>query len=145
MMKSFFATLVLVISLYMGNFSIAAAQNKAANLPMDSTSKFPQISFAQMKYDFGQVRKGEKVMTAFHFKNTGMKPLQILQVQTTCGCTITEWQKTVIPPNGTGEISVIFDTTVKDMAGKQTKSILVISNAKNKEVLLSLEGDILTQ
>ncbi len=109
---------------------------------MDSTCKFPQISFAQMKYNFGKVRKGEKVATAFHFKNTGLKPLKILQVQTTCGCTITEWSKNTIEPNATGEISVIFDTTVKDMQGAQTKSFLVITNAKNKEVLLTLEGDI---
>jgi len=112
---------------------------------MDSTCKFPQIAFAQMKYDFGKIRKGEKVTTAFHFKNTGLKPLKILQVQTTCGCTITQWQKELIPPNGTAEISVVFDTTLKDMVGKQTKSILVISNGKNKEVLLALEGEIIVE
>lgn len=121
------------------------AQNKAESLPMDSTCKVPQISFAQMKYNFGKVRKGEKVSTAFHFKNTGQKPLKILQVQTTCGCTITEWSKNTIMPNTTGEINVIFDTTVKDMKGSQTKSLLVITNAKNKEVLLTLEGDIIAE
>jgi hypothetical protein len=123
----------------------AFAQNKAEGLPMDSTCKYPQISFAQMKYDFGKVRKGEKVTTAFHFKNTGLQPLKILQVQTTCGCTITEWSKKPIAPNTTGEISVVFDTTVKDMVGKQTKTVLVITNAKNKEVLLTLEGEILNE
>ncbi len=141
-MKSFF--LFLLCSFVVG-ITASYAQNKAAGLPMDSTSKFPQISFAQMKYDFGKVRKGEKVATAFHFKNTGMKPLQILQVQTTCGCTVTEWSKLIIPPNGTSEISVIFDTTVKDMMGSQTKSLLVITNAKNKEVLLTLEGEIIKE
>lgn len=136
-MKSIILLLLLTVGI-----STVHAQNKAESLPMDSTCKFPQISFAQMKYDFGKVKKGEKVATAFHFKNTGMKPLQILQVQTTCGCTITNWQKTVIPPNSTSEISVIFDTTEKNMTDAQTKTLIVISNAKNKEVLLTLEGFI---
>lgn len=133
------------IFLFLLCISAGFAQNKAEGLKMDSTAKFPQISFAQMKYDFGKVRKGEKVSTAFHFKNTGTKPLKILQVQTTCGCTITEWSKNPIAPNATSEISVVFDTTVKDMIGKPTKTILVISNAQNKEVLLTLEGEITTE
>ena len=129
--------------LLMANYVVA--QNKAANLFMDSTSKFPKIAFVNLQHDFGKIRKGEKINTSFHFKNIGMKPVQILQVQTTCGCTITEWSKTPIASGGTGEINVTFDTTVKDMTGKQTKTLLVISNALNKEVLISLEGEIITQ
>lgn len=142
-MKSFFAIIICLSCLL--NAHKAYTQNKAANLPMDSTCKFPQIAFAQMKYNFGNIRKGEKVSTAFHFKNTGLKPLKILQVQTTCGCTITEWSKNAIEPNATGEINVIFDTTVQDMIGNQTKSLLIITNARNKEVLLSLEGNIIKE
>jgi Protein of unknown function (DUF1573) len=122
------------------------AQNKAESLPMDSLLTVPQMVFAGTSYDFGKVRKGEKISTSFHFKNTGAKPLRILTVQVSCGCTVTEYQQTPIEPGKTGEITVVLDTNLmKSTVGKQTKSVLVISNAKVKEVLLSMEGEIVLQ
>jgi hypothetical protein len=119
------------------------AQNRAENLPMDSLITVPQMSFVQTTYNYGTVRKGEKITTSFQFKNTGKKPLKILVVQASCGCTVTEWQRASIPSGAVGEINITLDTNLmKDATGKQTKSVLVITNAKNKEVLLSMEGEV---
>ena len=120
------------------------AQNKAESIPQDTTVRFPQITFVSTNYNFGVIRRGEKVTTSFYFKNTGTKPLQILLVQTSCGCTISEWTKTAIQPNTTNEITVTFDSAAKEnLVGKQKKVLLVYSNAWNKEVKLTLEGEIL--
>ena len=119
------------------------SQNKAQNLPQDTTLTKPQITFINQVYDFGKIRKGEKIITSFHFKNTGTKPLVILQVQVSCGCTATTWTKGKIEPNQTGEIEVVFDSGMKDnMLGKQSKVLLVISNAINKETKLTLDGEV---
>lgn len=119
------------------------AQNKAEFIPMDSTAKTPRIAFANNIYDFGKIRKGDKVSTSFYFKNTGSQPLVLLQVQTSCGCTATRWSREPILPNQTGEISVTFDTLAKDnILGTQKKVLLVISNAINKEESLLLTGEV---
>ncbi|NJO02481.1 MAG: DUF1573 domain-containing protein [Bacteroidia bacterium] len=121
----------------------AQAQNKAESLPMDSTLSKPQISFVSHQYNFGKIRKGEKITTSFYFKNTGTQPLLLLQVQTSCGCTATQWSREPVLPNGTGEIVVTFDTNAKDdIVGQQNKVLLVISNAVNQEEKLALEGEV---
>ncbi len=117
-------------------------QNKAEVLVQDTTQKFPQLSFVSQVYDFGEIRKGEKITTSFYFKNTGTKPLLILQVQTSCGCTATRWTPGEIAPDQTGEITVTYDSGIKDHTGLQNKVILVISNAVNKEEKLYLKGTV---
>ena len=119
------------------------AQNRAESLVMDSTSKHPKITFVSTNYDFGKIRKGEKVSTSFYFKNTGSQPLVLLQVQTSCGCTATSWSREPILPNQTGEIAVTFDSLAQGHTlGKQKKVLLVISNATNKEENLTLTGEV---
>ncbi|NJL12273.1 MAG: DUF1573 domain-containing protein [Microscillaceae bacterium] len=121
-----------------------AAQNKAEALRQDSTLKFPQLTFVAQQYDFGEIRKGEKITTSFYFKNTGTKPLYLLQVQTSCGCTATNWSREAVAPNAVGEITVIYDSAAQEnQEGPQEKALLVISNALNKEVILLLKGKIL--
>jgi hypothetical protein len=135
---------IFLLGICLGIFFQANAQNKAESLVQDTTLKFPQITFVSTSYNFGVIRKGEKFTTSFYFKNTGTKPLQILLVQTSCGCTVSEWSKTPIEPNATGEINVVFDSAAKEnLKGKQKKILLVYSNAIQKEVKLSLEGEIL--
>ena len=120
------------------------AQNKAENLPQDLSLSTPQISFVDQFYDFGKIRLGDKIKTSFFFKNTGTKPLLLLQVQTSCGCTATQWERKSIAPNAVGEIEVTFDSNEnKGQLGKQEKVILVISNAVNKEVRLHLRGEVI--
>ncbi len=120
------------------------AQNKAEALPQDTTLTRPQITFVNKTYDFGKVNKGEKVLTSFYFKNTGTRPLRILQVQTSCGCTATDWSKEPIAPNAVSEITVIFDPDYQEnLKGSQEKALLVISNGINKEEILILKGEVI--
>ena len=138
-MKKFIILSVIVLFCGFQAFS----QNKAEALEQDTNLIHPQITFVSNTYNFGKIRKGEKITTSFYFKNTGTKPLLILQVQTSCGCTASSWSKEYIEPNETGEITVVFDTNAKeDIIGKQSKYLLVISNAVNKEVKLGLEGEV---
>ncbi|TAE76036.1 MAG: DUF1573 domain-containing protein [Bacteroidetes bacterium] len=119
------------------------SQNKAESLPMESDVINGKLAFVDKTYNFGKIRKGEKVTTSFYYKNTGTKSINILQVQTSCGCTITEWSKKIIEVGKTGEISVTFDSNEKeDIIGQQNKVILVISNATNKEEKLTLQGEV---
>ncbi|MCU0448145.1 MAG: DUF1573 domain-containing protein [Microscillaceae bacterium] len=135
--------ITLVISIILCLAWGAKAQNRAESLMQDTTLSKPQIGFVSKSYNFGKIRKGEKIATSFYFKNIGTRPLKILQVQTSCGCTATNWTRGYINPNAVGEITVTFDSGAKDeILGNQSKVMLVISNALDKEVKLILEGEV---
>ncbi len=124
----------------------AKAQNKAQDLPQNLELTTPKMTFVETVYDFGKVRQGEKIVTSFYFKNTGTKPLQILQVQASCGCTASQWKKEPIQPNEVSEITVTFDTAYKgDLIGKQSKYLLIISNSVEKEQKLVMQGEVSKQ
>lgn len=120
-----------------------SAQNKAESLAMEINAPHGKLTFVEKNYNFGKIRKGEKITTSFYYKNTGSKPINILQVQTSCGCTISEWSKKTIEVGSTGEISVTFNSAEReDIIGQQNKVLLVISNASNKEEKLVLQGEV---
>jgi hypothetical protein len=99
------------------------------------------FSFTNRWHDFGDVVQGEKVVHTFTFKNTGKDPLIINAVQPTCGCTVTEWTRTPIPPGQNGEITVTFDS--KAALNQQNKTVTVVSNASTGNERLYLRGNVL--
>ncbi len=73
--------------------------------------------------------------TAFHFTNTGAEPVDILSVQTSCGCLKAVADANQIMPGATGSVAATFD--FRDKTGPQRKSIAVRSsdNPKQPDVL----------
>lgn len=112
---------------------------QAATLP--EPAKMPLISWESTTFDFGQLKQGEKTTTTFNFTNSGEAPLIINNVQTTCGCTATEWSRQPILPMGTGKITVTFNSAGK--MGRLNKIINVFSNTEKQEDQLSLSGIVL--
>lgn len=78
----------------------------------------------------GTAKAGQVVEVAFHFKNTGNKPLVISDVTAPCGCTIPDKTKNQKPyaPGEEGVIQATFNS--KGYSGVATKSINVIANTK---------------
>ena len=101
-----------------------------------------EIIFREYEHAFGNVDEGEKVSCIFTFDNRGNQDLIISSVITTCGCTIPKYNTKPIPPGGTGNIEVVFDTSGR--SGMQTKTITVKSNAKTPVVLLKITADVET-
>jgi hypothetical protein len=87
----------------------------------------PAITFEEASFDFGDIYQGDKVEHIFKLENTGNQPLIITNVQTTCGCTATEWPREPVMPGETASLKVNFDSAGK--YGRQNKVISVISNA----------------
>jgi len=99
------------------------------------------IEFTEKQHDFGDVVQGESVSYKFTFKNTGIEPLIVLNVQTTCGCTAPSWSKEPIPPGEGGEILVRFNSAKK--IGRQNKIITVYTNGQKPEDKLKIICNIL--
>jgi len=112
-MKKIFALLIFV--------STASFGQEEANMPG------PVITFEEGQHDFGDIYQGDKVEHIFNFENTGDSPLIITNVQTTCGCTATNWVRDPILPGAKSSIKVSFNSAGK--MARQNKVITVISNS----------------
>jgi hypothetical protein len=144
-MRAHFLSLVLTLAL-------AAAETTAFGQTTQPTAVPPgtvvtpagpkaQIVFKETSHDFGDIKQGDKVQYTFEFNNAGQAPLVISNVQTTCGCTASEWSKEPILPGKTGQIKATFNSAGK--IGRQNKVITVFSNALNPEERVSIVSNVL--
>jgi Protein of unknown function (DUF1573) len=102
----------------------------------DSTT----VQIIDSAYNFGKVTDGEKVEYSYRFKNTGTKPLVIVNASASCGCTVPQKPEKPVLPGETGFIKVVFDS--KGRVGNAHKTITVISNADPEFPQLILTGDV---
>lgn len=93
-------------------------------------------------YNFGTIQQGEVVNYTFKFTNNGTDDLRIQSTSASCGCTVPNHTKEPIPPGGTGEVVVRFDS--KGKSGQQSPVITVVANTNPKQVRLSLRGFVQT-
>jgi hypothetical protein len=124
--------------------------DKASNadivrLPITSDGKMDsanmaKIVFETMSHDFGTITEGSVIKHIYKFKNTGAVPLVISDIQTSCGCTITEWQHTPIAVGASSEVKAQFNSEGKN--GAQEKPIRVIANTLPNETMLMLSGKV---
>ncbi|WP_207423612.1 DUF1573 domain-containing protein [Desertivirga brevis] len=143
-MRNFILTATIAVSVFLGSCN----NNKKAVKETDSTSNAatenpenaPVIKFEKNNYDFGKVAEGEKVTYEFKFENTGKSPLIISNATASCGCTIPEFPHAPIPPDGTGVIKVIFNSSGR--SGMQNKVITVTSNAVPSATEVYLVGEV---
>ncbi len=104
------------------------------------TSSMPKFSFTEEIHDFGRIIQGEKVSYSFKFKNVGKSELVISNAKGSCGCTIADYPKTPISPNGEGSIDVTFNTEGKK--GYQNKTVTIVANTEPNTKILTIKAQI---
>jgi hypothetical protein len=102
-------------------------------------SKVAIIKFITEVVDYGTIAQNSEGTRLFTFTNTGDVPLLITMVKTTCGCTVPSYSKAPILPGETGELNISYDTK---RLGTFTKTVTVISNAKDGNKILKIKGHI---
>ena len=112
----------------------------AADGKMDA-SNMAKIQFDTTSHDFGTITEGSVIKYVYKFKNMGAVPLVISDIQTSCGCTVTEWQHVPIAVGASSEVKVQFNSEGKD--GVQEKPIHVIANTLPNETVLMLSGKVI--
>jgi len=128
--------------------SLSAAANAASgNIPgtnVNNTAVSNQpsttIQYDNEKFNFGVVDEGEVVKHIYKFKNTGTEPLIISNAKGSCGCTVPTWPKEPVPPGGTGELKVEFNS--KGKPGPQSKRVTVTANTTPTETFLEISGEV---
>ncbi len=101
----------------------------------------PRAVLTETSYDFGQIFEDRELSHTFVIRNTGQAPLEILDVNPECACTVPSYNKT-IPPGGQGEITLsIKPYSVIHQFHKDTT--VTTNDPENREFHLLLTGDAL--
>ncbi|MFL9484134.1 DUF1573 domain-containing protein [Chitinophagaceae bacterium LWZ2-11] len=118
-------------------------QSSTQKAAASDTLNYTNIQWLDSIVNFGTINMGEKIQIKFRCKNTGDKPLIITNARPGCGCTVADYTKQPIPPNGEGLITASFDSQKAHSTGEVRKTIVVTTNTKNNtEHYLFFTGDI---
>ncbi len=60
--------------------------------------------------DFGRMREGEKVEKEFRIRNTGDKPLVVINVDSSCGCTLFGFDRSPVMPGEEKTVTASFNS-----------------------------------
>jgi hypothetical protein len=139
--KGFVSLLICVLLLTACGSGSGKKASSGANLPAEG--ELGEISFREYEHDFGKVTEGEKVGYIFAFENKGPGTLVINSASTSCGCTVTKFDRDPIPAGKGGSLEVVFDTGGR--SGIQTKTISVQSNSREKVVILKITAEVIAR
>lgn len=99
------------------------------------------VRFDSDKWNFGQIAEdGGSVEHTFSFTNASPKPVVILDVTTSCGCTTPSYSRKPIVAGGKGEIVVSIDPM--NRAGHFSKTVSVVTSFSQEPINLKVEGTI---
>lgn len=100
-----------------------------------------KIVFEKVEHDFGDIKEGTIATYTFEFKNEGRRPLHLVMVQASCGCTTPEYSREPVAPGGTGFLKVAYDSNGRP--GIIDRNITVQTNGEPALVILKIKGAVL--
>ncbi|MBR5639955.1 MAG: DUF1573 domain-containing protein [Muribaculaceae bacterium] len=102
----------------------------------------PKAEFKEVIHDFGTIKESKgAVKYTFEFKNTGDKPLIIVDAVASCGCTRPSFTAKPIKPGKKGKVEVTFSPIGR--AGTFRKTVKVKTNCPEKVSTLTITGTII--
>ena len=101
---------------------------KANDALSDSTTYTTIEWIDSMHQNLGKIKEGEVPEITWKFKNTGNKPLVVINAQGTCGCTVAEKPEQPVAPGETGVIKAKFNS--EGRVGPNDKQVMVTTNTK---------------
>jgi hypothetical protein len=94
-------------------------------------------------HDFGYVdQEAGPVNYSFQFANVSNRPVKILNVQASCGCTTPDWTKDAVAPGSTGFIQASFNP--KGRPGYFNKSLTITTDFDSNPLVLQIKGQVST-
>lgn len=131
---------IIFLLIFMTSCNSGEMTNNADKSGFPKEGEEAEISFKEYEHDFGKISEGEKVAHIFAFENKGPGNLVIKSASTSCGCTVTKYNRTPIPAGKGGSLEVVFDSNGRN--GVQTKTISVHSNSKTQVVILKITAEV---
>ncbi len=128
--------------------SVFLIQPSFAQKAIPKTKPLPAFKgapfFETTAFNFGQIEEQNgKVATQFKFTNIGKGNLTIRSVETSCGCTVSDWPKEPLKPGAKGIITVEYDPLTR--IGEFNKTLTVVSDGDPGIVFLTIKGEVYTE
>jgi hypothetical protein len=99
------------------------------------------IQFREEMFDFGSINEdGGPAVHEFVFTNASGRPMKILSVQASCGCTTPDWSRDVVAPGKTGYIQASFNP--KGRPGYFNKTLTVTTDLDANPLVLQIKGQV---
>lgn len=100
-----------------------------------------QVVFEPASHDFGTVREVDgPVSHTFTGVNRGDEPVVLLDVVTSCGCTVPEFSRKPVLPGAATRITVTYDPA--NRPGMFSKELGVYSSDRRKIATLTVSGNV---
>ncbi len=132
-----------LLVLFMAACDSEPGPGKADKSGFTGKGEVAEINFREYEHDFGKITEGEKVAHIFSFENRGPGNLVISSASTSCGCTVTKYDKNPIAAGKGGSLEVVFDSNGR--SGIQTKTVSVRSNSKTEVVILKINAEVISR
>lgn len=99
------------------------------------------VTFREELFDFGTVaEEGGPVEHEFVFTNNSGRPIKILSVQASCGCTTPAWSQDPIAPGKTGFVKASYNP--KGRPGYFNKTLSVTTDLEANPIVLQIKGQV---
>ncbi|MFN8281891.1 MAG: DUF1573 domain-containing protein [Chitinophagales bacterium] len=99
------------------------------------------IKFATTEHDFGNLPQGKPVSFDFEFENTGQAPIELENVQASCGCTTPIWTKEPILFGKKGVIKAQYNMAREGLFDKT----ITVTAKSGEQVILHIKGNAIAQ
>lgn len=138
MMNKLFRSSMLICLLIVG---VAHAQNKSSKKIQEPAMPKGKgaLYFENLNVNLGKVLESDGVVKAtFKYKNVSNIPVNIISIQTDCGCTVAESGAKLVGPLESGTIVIAFNPSGR--SGSIKRSISVTTDADPAMYYLNLNG-----
>ncbi|MDR0498489.1 MAG: DUF1573 domain-containing protein [Holophagales bacterium] len=104
----------------------------------------PRIAFDAIHHDFGRVLRGQKVSHKYKAANNGDAPLQIKEIQVSCGCSSAILGQRSLLPGESTFIEVQYDSS-GDIGAIRKGIDVILSDPANPTVGLTFEANVVRE
>lgn len=102
------------------------------------------VQFREELFDFGNISEtGGPATHEFVYTNVTGRPIKILSVQASCGCTTPDWSKEPVAPGKTGYIQASFNPVGRP--GYFNKTLTVTTDADASPIVLQIKGQVVNE
>lgn len=96
--------------------------------------KTDNISWNSKSYDFGSINQNNTAEADFIFTNTSKQPIVIAKVKSSCGCTITGYDKSPVLPGQKSVITATYDAK-KQGSFRKMLTVFLSDNSQHKLII----------
>lgn len=114
------------------------SQSKTATSVNQDSEISKQISWDVTNYDFGSIKQNNAAEAEFVLTNTSKVPITIARVKSSCGCTVTGYDRTPVLPGQESSITATYNAK-KLGAFRKTLTVFLSDNSQQR---LTIKGSV---